>query len=243
MKKRQRLRYGILLLFFLLFPITINYYSPYLSVMGPSEGIINGSLMVFAGLFLGSLFLGRFWCGWLCPAGAAQEACAVIQPKQFAPKWLRFLKYVIYIAWLGLIVMMFISAGGIAKSDFFYMTDNGISVSQPANYIIYYGVLFITFILPLIFGKRATCYMICWMAPFMVIGQSLSRLIRLPRLRIKTAADTCIDCKKCDKSCPKSLPVSNYVKKGEITDIECNKCFVCVDNCPTKSLKVNFSSK
>ncbi|MBN2878755.1 MAG: 4Fe-4S binding protein [Clostridia bacterium] len=243
MKKRQRLRYGILMLFFALFPITLNYYSPYLSVMGPSEGIVNGSLIVFAGLFIGSLFFGRFWCGWLCPAGAAQEACAVVQPKKLSPKWLKYLKYVIYIAWISLIILMFISAGGIIKTDFLYMTDHGISVAQPANYIIYYGVLFIMCILPLIFGKHAACYMICWMAPTMIIGQTIAKWLKLPRLRIKTSAETCVDCKKCDRECPRSLPVSDYVKKGEITDVECSKCFVCVDNCPTKSLSIKFGGR
>ncbi len=66
---------------------------------------------------------------------------------------------------------MFVSAGGIMGADFFFMTETGISVSQPTNYIIYYSVIFIAFTLPLIFGKRAHCYMICWMAPFMIIGQ------------------------------------------------------------------------
>ena len=243
MKKRQRLRYGILLLSFILFPVTLNYMSPYLSIIGPSQGIINGSLFLFMGLFAASLFFGRFWCGWICPAGAAQEACSVVQPKQFQPRWLRFLKYLIYVAWLSLIGLMSVSAGGIIGADFFFMTDKIISVSALQNYIIYYGVLFIFLMLPLIFGKRASCYMICWMAPFMVIGQTISKWIKLPRLRIKTDAKSCVDCKKCDKSCPKSLPVSDYVKKGEITSIECNKCFVCVDACLTKSLSVKFASK
>ncbi|MEX1378003.1 MAG: 4Fe-4S binding protein [Eubacteriales bacterium] len=243
MKKRQRIRYGILLLSFILFPVTLNYMSPYLSIAGPSQGIVNGSLIVFMGLFVGSLFFGRVWCGWVCPAGAAQEACSVVQPKQFRPKWLRFLKYFIYAGWLSLVILMFVSAGGIIGVDFFYMTEKVISVSEVQNYVIYYSVLFITFVLPLIFGKRATCYMICWMAPFMIAGQSIARWIKLPRLRIKTNPETCIDCKKCDKGCPKSLDVSGYAKKGEITDIECNKCLVCVDTCPTKTLSLKFGSK
>ena len=243
MKTRQRIRYGILILSFILFPITVFYFSPFLSIAGPSQGIINGSLIVFAGLFVGSLFLGRFWCGWLCPAGAAQEACAVVQPKQFRPRWLRFLKYILYTAWVGMIVYMFILAGGIKSVDFFFMTDHGISITMPMSYIIYYGVLFITFILPLIFGKRASCYMICWMAPTMVIGQTIAKWIKLPRLRIKTNPETCIDCKKCDKACPKSLNVSGYAKIGEITDIECNKCMVCIDTCPTKTLSLKFGAK
>lgn len=243
MKKRQRLRYGLLILAFILFPITINYFSPYLSIMGPSQGIVNGSLIVFAGLFVLSLFFGRFWCGWLCPAGAAQEACAVVQPKQFKKKWLLFTKYIVYAFWLTMVVLMFISAGGIMGVDFFFMTDKIISVSGPVNYIIYYGVLLLTFSFPLIFGKRALCYMVCWMAPFMIAGQTISKVLRLPRLRIMANSDRCIDCKKCEQVCSKSLPVNSYVKQGEITNIECNKCFACVDICPSSTLKPTFKAR
>ena len=112
-KTRQRVRFFILMIFFLLFPVTLNYYSPVLSVFGPSQGIINGSLIVFAGLFLTSMFFGRFWCGWLCPAGGLQEACTIIQPKRFKGGWRNLVKYGVWAFWLSMVIIMFISAGGI----------------------------------------------------------------------------------------------------------------------------------
>jgi hypothetical protein len=48
---------------------TINYFSPYVIVDGASQGIVNGSFISFALMFLSALFLGRLWCGWACPAG------------------------------------------------------------------------------------------------------------------------------------------------------------------------------
>ena len=53
---------------FLLFPITLNFFSPYVSIDGALNGIISGSLIVFLIMFLTGLFLGRagvhmFVCG------------------------------------------------------------------------------------------------------------------------------------------------------------------------------------
>ena len=68
---RQRTRKALLIISFLLFPIIMNYLSPYVIIDGASQGIVNGSLVMFALLFLSSLLLGRLWCGWACPAFSA----------------------------------------------------------------------------------------------------------------------------------------------------------------------------
>jgi hypothetical protein len=47
LKRRQRLRKGIILVSFLLFPLAIYYLSPVLIIMAPSAGIVNGSIVVF----------------------------------------------------------------------------------------------------------------------------------------------------------------------------------------------------
>ena len=31
------------------------------------EGVVSGSFIVFVCMLLGSIFLGRIFCGWLCP--------------------------------------------------------------------------------------------------------------------------------------------------------------------------------
>ncbi|MEF9426500.1 MAG: hypothetical protein L0956_04760 [Candidatus Mariimomonas ferrooxydans] len=56
---RQRIRTGIIFITFLLLPAVYYYFSPYLIIMGASEGIISGSFIVFAFLFLSSLFFGK----------------------------------------------------------------------------------------------------------------------------------------------------------------------------------------
>ena len=75
---RQRLRRAALLVSLLLFPVILNYLSPYVIIDGASQGIINGSLVMFGLFFLSSLFLGRLWCSWLCPAGGLGEMCFMV---------------------------------------------------------------------------------------------------------------------------------------------------------------------
>lgn len=70
--RRQRVRKALLFVSFLLFPVTLYYFSPALILQGASEGVINGSFIVFGLMFLSALSVGRLWCGWACPAGALQ---------------------------------------------------------------------------------------------------------------------------------------------------------------------------
>lgn len=80
--KRQKLRKALVLISFLFFPITLYYFSPYLIIQGAFEGIVTGSFIVFTLMFLVSLFLGRAFCGWVCPAGGLQECCTLAVDKK-----------------------------------------------------------------------------------------------------------------------------------------------------------------
>ena len=77
---RQRIRKAAIILMFLSFPITMNFFSPYVIIDGAMNGIINGSVVIFALMFVASLFLGRAWCGWVCPAAGARRSRWIIVP-------------------------------------------------------------------------------------------------------------------------------------------------------------------
>ena len=68
-RKRQRVRRLALLVSFLLFPITIFYFSPVLIIEGALEGVVVASALVFTIQFLLALVVRRAWCGWACAAG------------------------------------------------------------------------------------------------------------------------------------------------------------------------------
>lgn len=239
---RQRLRRTIVFISFLLFPVTIWYFSPYLMIQAASKHIMNGSFIVFMTMLIASIFLGRVWCGWICPAGGMQECLIRCNEKPAKQGWRDKIKFIIWILWIATVIVTFILGKNDVTVDFFYMTDHGISVSGIYNYVIYYGVLLILVLPALIHGRRAACHYLCWMAPFMVIGSSIGRFLRLPQLHIEADTERCVSCGRCNKICPMGLDVRSMTKEGKNAKCtECIQCGACVDECPGKALKYRMS--
>ena len=244
--KRQQIRRALIIVSFLLFPIIMNYMSPYVIIDGASQGIANGSLFVFGGMFIASLFLGRAWCGWVCPAGGLSEIAFLVNNKPVNGKKIDWIKWLIWIPWISLIVWLVVSAGGYHSVDFFLDTVNGISVAGDAErpavfaYIIYYGVIGIFLILSLTVGRRAGCHTICWMAPFMIIGRKIRNIFKYPSLQLKADTEKCTDCLTCTRNCPMSLDVNGMVQRGEMEHTECILCGSCVDSCSNKVIRYSL---
>ncbi len=239
---RQQLRMAVIIISFLLFPITIWYFSPYLIIQAACEHIINGSFIVFAIMLLSSIFLGRIWCGYLCPAGGIQECIGLCNNNPAKQGWRNSIKYVFWTIWIIAVIVTFILGKNDVKIHPFYMTDHGISISSIYDFIIYYGVILIIVIPSFVHGRRAACHYICWMAPFMVIGSSIGKLLKLPQLHIEANKDTCVSCGGCNKVCPMGLDVKKIVSEDIISKCtECIQCGACIDSCPKKVLKYSFS--
>jgi len=244
---RQRVRKSLLLVSFLLFPIIMNYFSPYVIIDGASQGIVNGSLVIFGLMFLSALFVGRLWCGWLCPAGGLGEVCLSIQDRRVEGRKVDWIKWAIWLPWLAVIAWAAVAAGGYHALDFFLDTQNGISVAGSADrpilfaYIIYYIVVGLFLALSLLVGRRAGCHALCWMAPFMIAGRSLRNLAAWPSLRLQADPLVCRDCKTCTSNCPMSLDVNAMVRKSAMENTECILCGSCVDGCPTKVIRYRFA--
>lgn len=242
-KKRQKIRLGLLLISLLLFPITIWYFSPYMIIVGAMEGVMTGSFVLFTLLFIGSIVGGRLFCGYLCPMSGLQECTLRIQTKEPRQGFRNLIKYGIWILWMISIVAIFITGKNPLKLDVFYQTDHGISVSNIYAYVIYYGVLLLVLIPALFFGKRIFCHYLCWMAPFMVIGQNIARLLHIPHIHIQSNPDNCISCGKCNQNCPMSVKVREEIKQGFVSSNECIHCGNCIDTCPKNVLHYAFVSK
>lgn len=189
-----------MLISFLLFPITIYYFSPVLVIKGASNGIAVGSLIIFALMFLLSLIVGRGFCGWICPAAGIQECCFIAVDKKARGGKFNLIKYIIWVPWVLMIITLTIMAGGFNTVDFFYQIKDGISVSDKYGYIIYYFFVGLIVLLSLVTGRRGFCHYVCWMAPFMVIGSKIRSVFPIPSLRIISVKDNCKSCKSVIKN-------------------------------------------
>ena len=233
---RQKIRRILLYTSLFLFPLTMNYLSPYVSIDGAFAGVLSGSALMFCLLFLSGLFFGRAWCGWLCPAGGVAEIAQTVNSKPANAKRLRIVRYGIFAVWCGILATGFVLAGGIQGIDPFRLTERYLSVDEPVKYIIYYVVLGLFFLLDLTLGRRGACHGICWMSPFLNAGMLAGRLLHLPQMQIRANAEGCIDCKKCNNRCPMSIDVNAAVKSGGVKSYDCILCGECVDTCPKRVL-------
>ena len=234
--KRQNIRKLVIISAMLLFPITIFYFSPYLIIQGALEGVINGSFLVFTGMLITSIFFGRLFCAYLCPAGGVQECATLISNKSPKQGWKNYIKYVIWTVWIFAILLCFINRSKEISVNFFYMTDHGISIANIYAYIIYYGIILLIVIPALVGGKRTFCHYFCWMAPFMVIGSKLGQILHIKQLRLTPEKGKCINCHACDKACPMSLKVNEMVLEEKMDHTECILCGACIDTCPKKAI-------
>lgn len=241
---RQKVRKALLIISMLLFPVTMWYFSPYLIIQAASEHTVNGSFIVFVSMFILSIFFGRIWCAYLCPAGGVQECVSMCNDKPAKGGWRYKIKYVIWVLWITGIIVTFILSKGDIRIDPFYMTDHGISISQIGAYIIYYGVMLLLVIPSMVHGKRAMCHYFCWMAPFMVIGSKIGRMLHIPQIHIEAEKDKCISCGRCNKSCPMGLDVKALVSEGKCHSCtECIQCGACIEECPKDALKYKMKWK
>ncbi|NWF63861.1 MAG: 4Fe-4S binding protein [Chloroflexi bacterium] len=239
---RQRIRKALVLLVFLSFPVTMNYLSPYVIIDGAMNGIVNGSLVMFVLMFISSLALGRAWCGWVCPGAAMADMAEPINNRLVNGRKMDWIKWLIWLPWISLIVWLAIRSGGYQRVDFFHLTNSGVSMDSPEKFLIYYIVIALFVGLAMIFGRRAGCHTICWMAPFMILGRWVRNRFGWPSLRLVADASACTDCNLCNKNCPMSLDVSTMVQTEKMEDAECILCGNCVDGCAKKAIRYSFSA-
>jgi ferredoxin-type protein NapH len=241
--KRQRVRRKILFFSFLLFPITLNYFSPYLMTSGTWERVATASLFVWLGVFATSLFVGRGFCGWGCPFHGLQLFWEKVADKPLKRVgYLGALKYVLWAAWVGGVVAGVVAVGGWRRVDLLYMTPIGVSVDSAGSLVTYYMLAGLA-LAPAAFGRRGFCHYLCPFGVWSIIGTRVSEGLRLPRLRLRADANACNACGRCDRGCPMSVPVAKLAGAGTPDATDCILCGGCVDDCPRKALRFGFGRR
>ncbi len=236
---RQRIRKILLAVAVLLFQVKILhlFMSPVVPVFAARLGIIPGSLLVYAALFVSSLFLGRAFCGWFCPGAGMQELLALVIHRRAGRGWGDRVKYAICGAWSLLILSMLFQAGGLTRVDVSFGTRSSGIVQE---ILMRTGHFVIIGVLGAIFGAWASCRYICWIAPFLVLGRRIREFVRLPGLRIAIKPESCSACERCRDVCPMAVNMLPGAETSIRSD-DCILCGNCVDVCHGQALRFRFS--
>jgi polyferredoxin len=191
-------------------------------------------------MFISSLFLGRAYCGWVCPASGIQEEIMKVNDRKI--KKGNLIKWLIWIHWISFIVVLAIRNGGYNTIDLFYQTTYGFSMANIGALFTYLAVLTLIVLPAFLIGRKSFCHHICWMAPFMILGRKIRNIFRIPSLQLISSSNNCISCHTCTNECPMSLPVEEMVKENKMEKAECILCGTCIDGCKSKAIEYNFGS-
>jgi polyferredoxin len=195
---------------------------------------IHEAAFVILGIVLFSAILfGPVFCGWVCPLGTIQEWFGKLGKKIFKNKYNKFIpyKYDRYLRFLrygvlGWVVYMTANTGKLVFSevDPYFALFNFWSSEAAITGII---ILIATLVLSL-FVERPWCKYACPLGA--VLG--LSNLLRV--FKIRRNPNTCVNCKKCDNTCPMNIEISN---KEKVTNHQCISCLQCTSEaaCPIEN--------
>jgi polyferredoxin len=192
------------------------------------------AMFLFMAFLAMSLFAKKSFCSWLCPVGTFSETLAAIGKKIFRrnlhlSRWLdiplRGLKYLL----LGFFVFIIVSMSAATIHDFMGSPYGLIADVKMLNFFRDMSetaaIVIAALVLLSILIENFWCRYLCPYGALMGLASLLSPL----KIRRNLAA--CIDCAKCARTCPASLPVDRLVK---IRSAECTACMACVASCPAE---------
>jgi polyferredoxin len=236
--------------------------------------ITNGffPLFLIAVLILFILFTNRSFCGWVCPIGTIEDACAALPTKKKVIKTkthksLLNIKYVIII-----ILIIFIVPLGITKTtnQLFYLefkTQLGDFGKKPIGYfsmsefIFSYFIQFITdwssifnsgnwgaiiiFLFYLLILLLSIWYprMYCkYFCPFAAVSATIADYSFLKLSRNPVRCVGRSECGICEKVCPKQVRILDEPFEFFTGNGECNFCLTCKEKCPHNAIIIKFGN-
>lgn len=172
------------------------------------------------------LFVGVFFCGWICPFGALQDWFGWIAKKLHFPRYklpqklqqyVQLLRYILYGLSVINIVLFFLN------SRFFF--EHSV-VAGAWEWVS--GSVMVLFLLATLFTDRPFCNYFC------VKGASLGVWSVLRPIGITREEKSCVHCSKCDQICPMNIEVSSV---AFVRHPNCINCMQCLTACPKGCIK------
>lgn len=189
-----------------------------------------GALIV--SLFYG-IFVGRAYCGWVCPVNMVTDLSAWLRRKFSITTPLlnlpRGFKYLVLA--LSLVLSFLFGIGAFEVINPVSMLHRGIVFGMG------FGILGIgaIFLFDLFVLKNGFCGHIC------PIGATFSLIGKFSILKVKHKVQNCTKCMKCIEVCPEKQVLDMIGKRdARVTQMACIKCGRCIDVCGDNALKFSI---
>ena len=196
------------------------------------QRVAASSVVLLAVVLVTAFVFRRAFCGYICPLGAVQEFAGKLGNLIFRgkrpemPAWLdrpaRFLKYGVLVFFA---VWSWQAASLVLRPYDPWVAWMHLTSSELlAEFAVGLAVLVVSVIGSVVYDRFFRKYL-CPMGGF------LGAISRASIFKVRRAADTCTNCKACDKACPVNVKVSEV---AVVNDAECINCNECVNVCPVK---------
>ena len=217
-------------------PAGVEGWLPIAALMNLKLLLLTGRVPALhaAGMFLLLAFAGMSWlfrksfCGWLCPVGTVSEYLWRLGRRIFRlPRALdiamRSLKYILLALFLYAVASMSVEAIRSFLEGPYGLVDD----VKMLNFFRFLGAGGLAVVAFLVVASLLVQNFWCrYLCPY---GALLGTVSLFSPLRIRRDPALCIDCGKCARACPASLPVDRLVS---IRSAECTGCLECVSACP-----------
>lgn len=189
-----------------------------------------GALIV--SLFYG-IFVGRAYCGWVCPINMVSDLSAWLRRKFSITTPLlnlpRGFKYLVLA--ISLVLSFLFGVGAFEMINPVSMLSRGIIFGMGFGIL---GIVMI-FLFDLCVLKNGFCGHIC------PIGATFSLIGKFSILKVKHKVQNCTKCMKCIEVCPEKQVLDMIGKKdARVTQMACIKCGRCIDVCEDNALSFSI---
>ncbi len=230
---------------FLRRPPSVEAYLPIAALMSLKYWVISGifdpihpaALAILLAAIISAVVLRRGFCSYICPVGTVSEIAHKLGNKilvniklpRFLDIPLRALKYLV----LGFFAFAVIGMSSqtlfaFSNSPFNKLADVKLLMFFTNPSVVTITVLVSLFLLSLTI-KNFWCRYLC---PY---GAVLGLLSKIGVVKVVRDTEKCIDCHKCEESCPSYIKIT---KKEKVTSAECTMCSECINACQeTKALR------
>ncbi|MFH0888543.1 MAG: 4Fe-4S dicluster domain-containing protein [Planctomycetota bacterium] len=271
LRRISQIFFLLLFIFLLIYPLsTHNLFfisNPLLalSTIVASRNFHSAFIAALAVILI-TVFLGRVFCGWICPLGSTMDIFLRLKKTKSHNsdfQYLRQLKYFIFLliivvaifglniaGWFDPITVIFKSYALSIYPAMDYMLKgiiNGIgldSISNPLNDVGILdnnSVLFhnsIIFFLILVGILLITFYQSrFWCRNLCPLGALLAILSKWRFLNLNINKNLCTECNRCVSVCKTGV----FNNDLSLNDEECIQCFSCVKKCHKKVVSIGFS--
>lgn len=213
-------------------PLSDPFATLQLFVAGGSLAIDLWLGALIVSLFYG-IFVGRAYCGWVCPVNLVTDLSAWLRRKFSITTLLlnipRGFKYLVL--GLSLVLSMIFGVGA------FEMINPVSTLSRGVIFGMGFGILGVVmiFLFDLFVLKNGFCGHIC------PIGATFSLLGKFSILKVRHKVQNCTKCMKCIEVCPEKQVLDMIGKKdARVTQMACIKCGRCIDVCGDDALSFSI---